>query len=41
MDEYEWYNAIRIQESKNNFSDFDKSVKQIESGKSRNNDEDT
>ncbi len=40
-DEYEKFNARRIAEIKNHLSDFDQSVRQIESGKSRKKDEDT
>lgn len=40
-DEYEKFNVRRIAESKNHLSDFDQSVRQIESGKSRKKDKDT
>lgn len=41
IDEYNKFNPRRIAEGKDHLSDFDKSVRQIESGKSRKKDEDT
>jgi hypothetical protein len=41
IDEYDKFNARKIAEGKDHLSDFDKSVRQIESGKSSKNNEDS